>query len=1122
MSRDKVQRVGAGQSEAMFRLLLDASKGIAVSNVDDAAFFEAVKQLFHRVRWICEAALQVEDRERCSTGRSKYTIPKLMVTHALRTDGIFTKEELATLGVWMTDKRFVYTVTHLSYWITGNLRQLVSYEPLREMSAVDQQVIGFIGTRVPRFFNYIVEIFGQTYADKGPFGTEVLSSIGAAIRRRTAVRDFDNFKRIEFLVDFAQTYFVTMDRDTQAYSAAESGELIKAHADASKVLIAAKERVLTQEKQNRFKASQARSRREIRDYLPVIFEDLGIVQQCGEMARDYATEALMDKQSLAVELISEIVRASREAKYPAAGNATGRNGWKLPMFIYDIIFERVHGSIRSIFLDLQGDDLIDFFEIMLITLNRMAKGKFSRSVKETISDAFDGIDSDILKKLRKVLPASIYNELYFDMLSFADTGTSHRSVAGVLAARFSQHDGEGLLQEHTFQWRRDCLHIEFLQQYGSAPQEDIAEVGTIEAAYNRHCQAVSGVDSSAALAEMVVIARQRASAMKQLIATLGLDYRFKLAHFVYSHFSDSMMEPDACKRFLETEHDDLVTLIKGKLQIRKLNDRHTYDYRYAFYRVVFGKDVPDDLTKEQIAQALAPRLLSFYRVVFGEDIPDDPTEEQMAQALALHLRRLYKKHAPINKAADEYTREACRDFTASCDEQQTINAETELAFARYQRLIESARNNYERLVQASYAENNILQCETVLATGVGDAVDARSKIGAHISLMKAQWARYLCVEAEYLSACNSDDLRAILYEDELVRIEEGYEDACKQPRHVQLLWIAARERSAAKKAAPKRFGVDVGSHASASSVPSTHSRQHVEADRAIAACAVTYFDSTYAEYARTIKPSPSNLRVQTSYGVRGMRDDEQAMADTENDDRFLRVRARRFHDKEAARELRERHASRRVHNWKIARYVGLAMLGIAGLVTLGAATAATLGLIHLAWVIPTIYFAAGGSATFLSGVGVTLSASSRRQKIADGFSWIGGGIRNLIMCCMRSRVQDGAGQRPDSPLVRGGSRLKKGTPPVVVDEITVAANGDDAVAAVQDLARKQLVAALTLANDPSSVTTVNGIRRGHRASVSGSAELLAQSGIFTDPAQAEQARMDHLVVMRTWRTGLEG
>lgn len=65
-------------------------------------------------------------------------------------------------------------------------------------------------------------------------------------------------------------------------------------------------------------------------------------------------------------------------------------------------------------------------------------------------------------------------------------------------------------------------------------------------------------------------------------------------------------------------------------------------------------------------------------------------------------------------------------------------------------------------------------------------------------------------------------------------------------------------------------------------------------------------------------------------------------------------------------------------NW---RYAGFATLGVVGIAGLALATASTLGLIHLTWVLPTIYFAAGGSVGGIGLFGLILNKPGRYQAI---------------------------------------------------------------------------------------------------------------------------------------------
>ncbi len=65
--------------------------------------------------------------------------------------------------------------------------------------------------------------------------------------------------------------------------------------------------------------------------------------------------------------------------------------------------------------------------------------------------------------------------------------------------------------------------------------------------------------------------------------------------------------------------------------------------------------------------------------------------------------------------------------------------------------------------------------------------------------------------------------------------------------------------------------------------------------------------------------------------------------------------------------------AKRARHYRIAGYVGFGLLACVGLAALGAATAATLGLVHVAWIIPTVYFALGGGITGTGLVGIMLN-----------------------------------------------------------------------------------------------------------------------------------------------------
>jgi hypothetical protein len=125
--------------------------------------------------------------------------------------------------------------------------------------------------------------------------------------------------------------------------------------------------------------------------------------------------------------------------------------------------------------------------------------------------------------------------------------------------------------------------------------------------------------------------------------------------------------------------------------------------------------------------------------------------------------------------------------------------------------------------------------------------------------------------------------------------------------------------------------------------------------------------------------------------------------------------------------------------WKRVRYAFFVLLGLVGLTALGLATASTLGFIHFSWLlVPTIYFAVGGSTVGVGVAGILLNKQSRRAAFLRFLS-------HLFHCFSFAKKESVAEASQDN-LVKREQDLARSV---------AEASQDDLVKREQDLAREE-------------------------------------------------------------------
>lgn len=124
------------------------------------------------------------------------------------------------------------------------------------------------------------------------------------------------------------------------------------------------------------------------------------------------------------------------------------------------------------------------------------------------------------------------------------------------------------------------------------------------------------------------------------------------------------------------------------------------------------------------------------------------------------------------------------------------------------------------------------------------------------------------------------------------------------------------------------------------------------------------------------------LRNESRYQAHGKQLANRQRLHTD-DPSYQRIIAR--YDPGVARKLRRAHSeaqqrslARTRRNW---RYAGFAVLAVIGVVGIAAATIVTLGVVHLAWIIPAVYFAVGGVCFATGSTGLVLNKPSRYQSV---------------------------------------------------------------------------------------------------------------------------------------------
>jgi spore germination cell wall hydrolase CwlJ-like protein len=246
---------------------------------------------------------------------------------------------------------------------------------------------------------------------------------------------------------------------------------------------------------------------------------------------------------------------------------------------------------------------------------------------------------------------------------------------------------------------------------------------------------------------------------------------------------------------------------------------------------------------------------------------------------------------------------------------------------------------------------------------------------------KIKWAEYLTNEKELIqSYSNADYLFKYFYERELGLIEDAYDKNKGVIGEVTAEQLNRQKIEEAKQ----RFNVDLFTqeYMSKSSLvrafPCT--KFAIETDTAVALVITNQYEAR--AYHKTI--------IET-----------QKKAAKINQKPYREIQAQ--YNPVVRCKLNAEHRTRLERRWRVARYIGLGTLGLVGLGLLGFASAATFGLIHLAWVIPVVSFSVGGTAVAGTTIGVVANTPSYRDVI--------------VGTCKKMAKRIGLLQHPYSPLV---------------------------------------------------------------------------------------------------------
>jgi hypothetical protein len=343
----------------------------------------------------------------------------------------------------------------------------------------------------------------------------------------------------------------------------------------------------------------------------------------------------------------------------------------------------------------------------------------------------------------------------------------------------------------------------------------------------------------------------------------------------------------------------------------------------------------------------------------------------------------------------------CEDeFLASCTiRQMLINGEV---FRQQFGFEDQIRSHYcHFIVQSAAAPNHrVIQQLRIkkIKMETGGLLDetAQHRLGvvktlieAHDGFIKQQWQEYLGCEARVLSSYQSDDLYLRLYEREiaLIKAQHGKSIAAAEDSpHKAVLVRQADEYQRTKIDEAKRrfhFNHWSGTQSSTSSLLHLAPGAKVDCDstQATAMYLITYYDLANRSVTETVDDRRYCTRKQSEHYKRtGSLVEKTKQTNFKKIDRIIAN-----YDRFKKRELQTKRRKILKRRWKIAKYAGYVLLGLVGVGAIAAATVATMGLIHLAWIVPAAYFTVGGALVVGSGVGAVCVDKSRRQGIRGWF-----------------------------------------------------------------------------------------------------------------------------------------
>lgn len=96
------------------------------------------------------------------------------------------------------------------------------------------------------------------------------------------------------------------------------------------------------------------------------------------------------------------------------------------------------------------------------------------------------------------------------------------------------------------------------------------------------------------------------------------------------------------------------------------------------------------------------------------------------------------------------------------------------------------------------------------------------------------------------------------------------------------------------------------------------------------------------------------------------------------------------------RKIKQKNIARKAWHAKLGRSIGFGILAVLGVSALALVTAQTFGLIHLVWILPTVFFAAGGSSVGVGLTGLYLNKRSRYQAVKKLARKVKNTLRSLL------------------------------------------------------------------------------------------------------------------------------